>query len=346
MHVLLVGELAYNADRIEVLVERTRRLSGLWIDDPLPFMTVGPVPGVRDLPPDAWVAALRRDPPDVAYCLLNWRTIPLALAVADAAPGLPLVWHFKEAPQRSLARGDWPLLTRLWYRADAVVLASAEQRAWMLDALPGRDPGSVHAIDGDLPPARWFTGRTRTPTPLHTVCPGRPIGLDADAVRVLGRDGVHVHLHGTDPGLAEELRRAAPETVHVHPPVAAARWRFVLSGYDAGWLHVSSTRNGGDLHRATWDHLNLPARIPTLAAAGLPCLLPDATGEVSAVDRVVGAAGLRFRGLEDVGRLLRDRPRVAAARAEMERRRFEFTFDAVVDDLLAVLTRVAGEAAA
>ncbi len=351
-HVLLVGELAYNPDRIALLAGRVGRLSGLWIDDPLGFMTVGPLPfpGVQDLPRTGWADALRRDPPEVAYCLLNWRTLPLALAVAEAAPWLPLVWHFKEAPQRCLARGDWPQLVRLWERADRVVLASAEERDWLLAALPDRrDPATVTVADGDLPRARWSAGPLSPALDgdgVHTVCLGRPIGLTPAVVTRLGRAGVHVHLHGAPTAEAQALQAASARTVHVHPAVAPPDWRRALSGYDAGWLHVTTGRNGGELARASWDDLNLPARLPTLAAAGLPVLLPDRTGDVNAVDRVVGAAGIRFGDVDDVPNLVRDRTARATARSAMDRLRPELTFEAVVDDLVRVLGSAAREAAA
>ncbi len=353
-HVLLVGELAYNADRIQVLAARGIRFSGLWIDDPLGFMTVGPLPfgAVRDLPRTGWRDALRADPPEVAYCLLNWRSLALALEVADALPELPLVWHFKEAPQRCRARGDWPLLARLWDRADHVVLASDEEREWLELALPGRrNPGRTHAIDGDLPRARWFAGDP-APRPdrpgTHTVCVGRPVGLDPAFLAALAAADVHVHLHGApadgDPWL-REARSAAPDHLHLHPAVPPPAWRTALSGYDAGWLHVGATAgNDGDLRRAGWDDLNLPARLPTLAAAGLPVLLPDRTGSRTAVNRVVDAAGagLTFTDAEHAAALLRDDTVLAAARAGMAAGRDRFTFESVVDELDGILRTAAG----
>ena len=357
-HVLLVGELAYNADRILVLAERGIRFSGLWIDDPLGFMTVGPLPfgAVRDLPRNGWVDALRDDPPDVAYCLLNWRSLPLALRVADALPDVPVVWHFKEAPQRCLARGDWPLLVRLWERADHVVLASEEERDWLELALPGRrDPARTSVLDGDLPRARWFAGdgaRRPERSGVHTVCVGRPVGLDAEFLSTLAASDVHVHLHGVpgvrprtapEPWLREALA-AAPDHLHLHPAVTPPDWRAVLSTYDAGWLHARPTAgNDGDLRRASWDDLNLPARLPTLAAAGLPVLLPDRTGSRTAVNRVVDeiGAGLAFTDAGHAAALLHDRDRVAAARAAMAAGRDRFTFESVVDELDGILQKAA-----
>ncbi len=350
-HVLLVGELAYNPDRITLLTQRGLRLSGLWIDDPLGFMTVGPLPfpGVRDLSTDHWIDEIRRDPPDVVYCLLNWRTVPLALAVSEAVPGIPLVWQFKEAPHRCLARGDWPAVARLYERADRVLLCSEEERDWFAAALPGRrDPATVAVMDGDLPRRRWSAG-PRSVAPalgagVHTVCVGRPVGLTPDLVKTLSANGIHLHLHGAgspDDGLAGWLDALgdARGRVHVHGAVPPGSWRSTLSRYDAGWLHVRPPDNQGDVRRATWDDLNLPARLPTLAAAGLPVLVPDAAGQVSAVHRTVHSigAGLSFGSVVEAVGLLLDADRVAAAGAAMDSARHRFTFDAVVDDLIGVM---------
>ncbi|WP_188941297.1 glycosyltransferase family A protein [Nakamurella endophytica] len=353
-HVLLVGELAYNPDRLLLLAERNVRMTGLWIDDPLGFMSVGPLPfgRVAELPRTGWLDALRRDPPDVAYCLLNWRTIPLALALAEALPSLPLVWHFKEAPQRSLDRGDWPLLARLWRRADHVLLASREERDWLELALPGqRDPAATGVMDGDLPRGRWFTGPVADRTDrdgVHTVCVGRPVGLTPAVLAELAAADVHVHLHGVrDAGPADPwlvaARAAAPRHLHLHPAVAPPCWRRELSRYDAGWLHVVPAVNGGDLRRATWDDLNLPARLPTLAAAGLPVLVPDPGASVNAVARTTGEAGVavRFSSPGDAAERLRDLDALAATRAAMDAGRSAWAFESAVDDLHRILLATA-----
>ena len=44
LKILLVGELAYNADRVLALEERGHRLYGLWMPDPYWYNTVGPLP--------------------------------------------------------------------------------------------------------------------------------------------------------------------------------------------------------------------------------------------------------------------------------------------------------------
>jgi glycosyltransferase involved in cell wall biosynthesis len=83
LRVVLAGELAYNPERVIALEEHGHRLFGLWIDDPLGFNTVGPLPfgGVEDLDPRFPRAELRRVGADVVYALLN------AVGAALAPPG-------------------------------------------------------------------------------------------------------------------------------------------------------------------------------------------------------------------------------------------------------------------
>jgi len=61
--------------------------------------------------------------------------------------------------------------------------------------------------------------------------------------------------------------------------VDARDWVREFSQYDAGWLRYFKSENVGELRRANWGDLNYPARIATLASAGLPLIQranPDA----------------------------------------------------------------------
>jgi glycosyltransferase involved in cell wall biosynthesis len=204
LEILLVGELAYNPERVLALEERGHRLYGLWTPDGLGASTVGPLPfgHVRDLERVDWRGTVRRLRPDVIYALLNWRAVPFAHAVLDAGLGIPFVWHFKESPQRCVIRGTWPLLADLVTRSDAQVYSSAEERDWFNLALPGcLDPDRSLVLDGDLPKREWFTDECQAPRSvsegeLHTVAVGRPIGMSAELVGQLAARRVHVHLYG------------------------------------------------------------------------------------------------------------------------------------------------------
>jgi hypothetical protein len=351
LRILLVGELAFNPERVLALEERGHTLLGLWTDRPLGAQTVGPLPfgHVTDVPDVEAARALR---PDVVYGLLNWRAVPFAAAVRRALPEVPFVWHFKEAPQACIRSGTWPELVDLCTGADAVLFATAEEREWMDLALPGRlDPARTGVLDGDLPKADWFSD-DRSPRlsdqdgQVHTAVLGRPLGLDTDALVALARADVHVHLHGQvdDRGPAagwrsqvQEAQRIVPGRLHLHPKVDQRHWVRVLSRYDAGWLHRFRSANGGDLRRAVWDDLNAPARLPTYASAGLPMLQQRSPGCVVAVERLLGSAGVLYDDVDDLVARLRDRASLDAAAAASWSGRARFTFDAHADRLVGVL---------
>ena len=76
--ILLVGELAYNAERVRALEEQGHALYGLWMDEPYWYNTVGPLPfgPMRDVPREGWVDAVHALRPDVIYAQLNWQAVP------------------------------------------------------------------------------------------------------------------------------------------------------------------------------------------------------------------------------------------------------------------------------
>jgi hypothetical protein len=353
LSVLLVGELALNPERVLALAERGSRLTGLWTTDGLGDATVGPLPfgHVPDLSPDHWRSDVRALAPDVVWAQLNWRAVPFAHAVQSAFPELPFVWTFKEAPQRSTVRGEWPLLAELVTRASASLFATEEERDWFALALSGRvDPARLGVLDGDLPKRDWLEAPSSprlsdSDGQPHTVVAGRPSGLDLDWVLRLAARGVHTHLYGqvrapgpkgSWTGWLDAALAAAPEFVHVHQAVGPEDWVRELSRYDAGWLHRFDSANGGDLRRATWDDLNSPARLPVYLAAGLPLLQQANPGSLVSVERVLrrDGTGLFYRSANDVADVLAGelatRRGSAAALAVRERH----TFDAHADRVL------------
>jgi hypothetical protein len=349
LRILLVGELSYNPERILALEERGHKLYGLWTPDAYWYNAVGPQPfgHVEELPRDDWRAALRRLRPDLIYGLLNWQAVPFCREVLDEARGAPFVWHFKEGPFISLEKGHWADLVRLTTGSDGQIHSSREQRSWWDTVVPG---SASHArsivLDGDLPKREWFEGE-RSPRlsesdgEVHTVVPGRPIGLHPETVGELAAAGVHLHFygdftHGQWRAWIERARGLAPRHLHLHGNVDQEDWLTEFSKYDAGWLHVFESRNGGDLGGANWDDLNLPARIATLAVAGLPMLQRDNSGAAVAAQSVVREhdIGLFFRSIGELGEQLHDRGELDRIRANVWLRRLEFSFDAHADRLV------------
>jgi hypothetical protein len=357
--ILLVGELAYNAERVLALEEQGHTLYGLWTDTPAWFNTVGPLPfgHVEDLPRDDWRAALRRLRPDVIYAQLNWQAVPFAHEVLLGSSGIPFVWHFKEGPFICLEKGTWPQLLDLYRMADGRIFSGPEARDWFELASPGlAHTRPCHVLDGDLPKRDWFDGPATAPLSaadgaVHTVVPGRPIGLHPPTVAALAAAGIHLHFygdftHGQWREWIATTQALAPHHLHLHGNVAQDRWVEEFSRYDAGWLHCFASRNGGDLRRADWDDLNLPARIATLAAAGLPLIQRkngDAVVAAQALARRLGV-GVLYDDIDALAAQLRDRPQMEALRARMWAQREQFCFDTHVPALVAFFRQVIAHA--
>ena len=140
----------------------------------------------------------------------------------------------------------------------------------------------------------------------------------------------------------EDHRRAGPCAGHIHPHVDQRSWVSELSRYDAVWLHHVGSANDGDVRRATWTDLNLPARIPPLIGAGVPLLQPRSPGCVVAGQRLVAdhGLGLLYDDAEDLATQLHDRDRMGSLRDTAWATRDAFTFDHHVDRLIALFRAV------
>ncbi|MDQ2842406.1 MAG: glycosyltransferase family 2 protein [Acidobacteriota bacterium] len=358
LKILLVGELAFNPDRVLALEERGHRLYGLWTEDPWWLNTVGPLPfgHVQDIPRSDWRNAVRELQPDIIYALLNWQAVPFAHEVLRADLGIPFVWHFKEGPWLCLQHGYWPQMVDLHTRTDGQIYTSPELRDWFETILPGcTKHGRTMILDGDLPKREWFEG---APSPrlsesdgeFHTVVPGRPIGLHPGLLRDLPEQHIHLHFYGDLQHQdwkhwVEEAQRVAPGYFHLHPHVGPAQWVTELSHYDAGWLHFLKSDNNGDLGLAFWDDLNYPARVTTLMAAGLPLLQYENEGAVVATQTLARRLGIGLfcQNMAQLGSQLRDTNLMSQIRNNVRQHRPLFTFDYHADELLAFFARVIEE---
>lgn len=357
LKIVLVGELAYNADRVLALEEQGHQLYGLWMPDPYWYNTVGPLPfgHVEELPRSGWRESLTRIQPDLIYALLNWQAVPFAHEVLRDNLGVPFVWHFKEGPFICLEKGTWAQLLDLYSRADGQIYSSPEMRDWFETVVPGltRTAPSL-VLDGDLPKRDWFHApravrRSARDGELHTVVPGRPIGLHPWTVEQLAQQGIHLHFygdftHGQWRGWIEKARGLAPAHLHLHPNVDQEKWVTEFSQYDAGWLHFFKSENGGDLRRANWDDLNYPARMATLAVAGLPFLQGDNAGSIVAAQSLARERGLGlfFSSMEELGAQLRDERHLTQVREAVWQQRESFLFDSHVPRLVDFFRQVIG----
>ncbi|WP_019140168.1 glycosyltransferase family 2 protein [Noviherbaspirillum massiliense] len=355
LKILLVGELAYNADRVLALEEQGHKLYGLWMSDPYWYNSIGPLPfgHVEDLPQDNWREAVKRIQPDIIYALLNWQAVPFAHEVLMATTGVPFVWHFKEGPFICLEKGSWRQLIELYQYCDGQIFTSPEMRDWFDTVIPGLSQSKpTHVLDGDLPKRDWFErprGELLSASDggIHTVVPGRPIGLHPHTVAELAAQDIHLHFygdftHGQWREWIDKTRRLAPDHLHLHANVDQSRWVEEFSRYDAGWLHFFASENGGEIRRANWDDLNYPARMATLAAAGLPMIQQENAGAIVATQALARQLGISifFESIEELGARLRDRGQVQAVREQVWRQRQLFTFDHHVPELVAFFRSV------
>jgi glycosyltransferase involved in cell wall biosynthesis len=346
LKILLVGELAYNAERILALEERGHILYGLWMKKPYWFNTVGPLPfgQVTDITGADWKEQIERIQPDLIYALLNWQAVPMAHKVLKAGLDIPFVWHFKEGPFICIEKGLWDQLIELYKFSDANIFICEEMQMWVNSFLPASNKSFI--LDGDLPKKEWCM-QERSPLlserdgEFHTVVPGRPIGLHPQDVQYLADQKIHLHFYGDFTQgqwkeWIEKTQRLAAGYLHIHPNVDQDEWVREFSRYDAGWLHFFQSTNYGEITKALWDDLNIPARMSTLALAGLPMLQYDNAEHTVAMQSLAKQLdmGLFFKNMSELKSLLLDKDRVTQIRNNVWRNRAFFTFDYHTDRLI------------
>lgn len=353
LKILLVGELAYNPERIVALEEHGHQLYGLWMNGPHCYNTVGPLPfgNVIDIPLDNWVEAVAKIKPDIIYALLNHQAVSFAHYIMLTNPGIPFVWHFKEGPFFCRSLGSWKELMELYVNSDGQIYISPEAKEWYGQFISEVE-GYAYILDGDLPKKEWFMGNTTpllsdTDQALHTVIPGRPFGLNPHHVQLMADQNIHLHLYGDMQqifwkGWINACNQLAPGYLHIHPNCTPENWVSEFSKYDAGWLHYFNSENFGEYMKATWPDLNYPARMSTLAAAGLPMIQKDNAGHIVATQSLIKELnmGIFFNSFDELGDHLRNKKKMAEIRENVWNNRMYFSFDYHVDDLVTFFRKV------
>lgn len=347
LKILLVGELAYNPERIYALEEAGHELYGLWLKrPPLSFYTVGPLQfgHIRDIDNDNWQEEIRRIKPDIIYGLLNFAAVGLAYDVMRANPDIPFVWHYKEGPGVSLKNGDWEKLMYLYANADGKIYLNKYVREWYEQFVPSS--GVSFIMDGDLPKGDYFR-KPYSPKlsavdgAVHTLVTGRMIGLSPYDMRVLADNDIHVHLYSENylsqrEGQNVRFAEVAPDHFHVHKHCSHLQWVEEFSRYDAGWLHCFRSMNRGDMMTASWDDLNIPARMSTYAAAGLPVIQRDNLGHTVVMQEIAREHdfGIFFNTPHELVAQLRDKELMVRCSDNMKNHRELFFFDSYVGGLI------------
>ncbi|NDV57151.1 glycosyltransferase family A protein [Bacteroides sp. 519] len=353
LKILIVGELAYNPERIFAFEEQGHKLFGLWMRKPTySFSTVGHLPfgNITDIPYHDWEAKVKEIKPDIIYATLNYGAVPLAYEVHQKMPGIPFVWHFKESPSVCRKNGTWEKLINLYTHADGKIYLNPELKLWYEQFIPQK--GLSFIMDGDMPKADCFTDNfsprlSQLDGEIHTVVPGRMVGIDISALKVLAENKIHVHLYTENyyksrDDLNKEAQRNAPGYFHTHPHCAADRWVEEFSQYDAGWLHCFNSQNKGKIMDTGWNDLNMPARMNTLAAAGLPMIQKDNSEHIVAMQSHIrkNNLGIFFNTYEELSMKLKDDKLVDTLRENVRNYRLSFTFDYYVKDLIDFFRKV------
>ncbi|MDU1890065.1 MAG: glycosyltransferase family 2 protein [Dysgonomonas sp.] len=356
LKILLVGELAFNPDRIYALEEAGHQLYGIWMKRPTYCSTtVGRLPfgNVIDIPYEDYENKIKEIKPDIIYGLLNFGAVPLAAEVRKRFPEIPFVWHFKESGFHAMREGMWKDLIYLYTRADGKIFINEEVKAWFEQFVS--NTGSSFILDGDLPKIDYFNKKftkrlSESDNEIHTVIPGRLVGITPEHTQALAQQNIHIHIytenyHDYKMGYLYYLKNLSPNHIHLHPHCIPENWAEEFSQYDAGWLHCFDSNNNGHLSNANWEDLNIPARMTTLAMAGLPMILKNNFDHLVAMQSIVkhNNVGIFFKDMEDLGRQLKDFEYMNTLRENLMRQRYKFSFDYHLPDLISFFREVIKE---
>lgn len=340
LKILIVGELGYNPERLNTLERMGHQLYGLWIDNPVSYNAVGPLPfgNIINLSSVNWQEEVNQIKPDLIYGLLNYHAVPFANSVMRVTPNIPFIWHFKEGPFFCRNFGMWNELVELYCNADGRIYINSESERWFSQFIPDSNRPTM-VLDGDLPPNQWFN-EDKSPLlsdrdgAIHTVISGRAYGITPTIISELAQYDIHVHMYGNH---SEEFQAYWFEKygsqirghLHFHNSCKTKDWVKEYSQYDAGWLHVFNSNNHGELMKCTWDDLNYPARMATMAASGLPMIQKNNHGHVVASKNLVRSVdmGVFFDSIVDLATQLKDKKRMMEIRTNVWKNRHIFSFD-------------------
>ena len=286
LKILLVGDLAYNPERVYAFEEAGHKLYGLWSKPHKCYSTVGHLPfgNVEDIPYENWKERIKEIEPDIMYAPISTGAIPITHEVMMGNTGVPLVWHFKESSHEAMKMGLWKKLIEIYTYADGKIYLNKETKEWIEQFVPVKRKFLTYIMDPELPKADCFNESfsaklSDSDKAIHTVVIGRIMGISPDDLVILAKNDIHVHVYNENyvSGLKDVsiFQNAAPEHFHIHSHVPQMSWVQEFSRYDAGWLHCFPSLNNKNTMRLFWPDLNVPARIGTLVAAGLPMIQMD-----------------------------------------------------------------------
>jgi hypothetical protein len=318
MNILLTGALSWNPERIISLAERGNRLFGLW-SRTMPWEQ-GPYTFAKDfitdIDSDQSVDLLSSGGIDLVYSL--FQVYDRGLWAPKAAPGLEDQWVQLRTLLNARSGGAFRVpIVRHWgfdihnidlsvvREFDAQIFCNRQKlQYWTarrnhggcdLDLGFGNSGNETPFLDSDLPSRAFMNDRfspklSAATGEIHTVCIGRPLGIDfAQAAR----HKIHVHIYGNNhddvatliarhlsPIALAGFRSSIGHYVHIHPSIqpgnttleaireAKDLWVQEFSRYDAGWSYVGRPLPWPKLE----DRAAIPNRLGTYVLAGLPVI--------------------------------------------------------------------------
>ncbi len=381
MRLLLAGALSWNAERIRSLHERGHRLWGVWSRSMA--WDQGPYPCLDGcVTPVALADAarvIREQSIDAVYSLFQ---VYHPRLWGPRAPGVEHdVWTILRTLLAERRRGafDAPIVRHWGFDVQALapdvvraldghVFCNREKaRYWTAPRSEGGrgidefdECETTAFLDGDRPKLEFMNDAFSPPLSerggeIHTVCIGRPFGIDYLAA---ARRGIHVHLYGNrhddvwrtiarDLSIAGAGREAelVKRHVHLHASLQTqgagwdevrrvkSAWVREFSRYDAGWSYVGRPLPWEPLD----DRAAIPSKVSTYLLAGLP-VIGDVRPGWYRYDEI---ARLRVNvDLTDYDELRERLEREVATRerhASAVRARSGYSFDASIDPLLATV---------
>ncbi|MCD8046949.1 MAG: glycosyltransferase family 2 protein, partial [Clostridiales bacterium] len=326
LKILIVGELSYNPERLVAFEQEGHSLFGMWDNKPaFSFNFVGSLPfgNIQDIEyDDNWIQNIQKVNPDIIYVMCNSGSIgfchKIISELKEKKQNIPYVFHFKESPLQSLRTGEWKKLVNLYIQADGKIYLHRNTKEWFELFMPSTEDEKSFVMDLDIPNKEYFTNHysskiSEQDGEIHTVVAGRIIGLNANDIKEFAKNKIHIHCYNESYFKAHKIEskkylEVAPNHFHVHSHVPSKDWCKEFSKYDAGWLHCFNSYNGGELLKASWNDLNIPNRINVYAAAGIPVIQKDNTGNIVAMQEMLKQidAGVFYTTVSDLTQQLKD----------------------------------------
>ena len=95
--------------------------------------------------------------------------------------------------------GTWDNLMELYDKSDGKIYINEESQRWYEQFVPRT--GLSFILDADMPKIDYFSSNfsprlSETDGAIHTVIPGRVVGLKLDDINILASLNIHIHSYG------------------------------------------------------------------------------------------------------------------------------------------------------